>query len=638
MGRFTDSVKELLGQVFGKADFEHVLKDHWDFADSFPEDQRIAMQARPADGPQRKGRGKGKARKLDRTRPMPAPPLPIKKIEIESVPRIGGVDLAMFTGGDDEAEPEVKRLEIKVTAGAPHRADVSADIGVADLPFDDGLGLFGGADSPYPADPYADLEEADVPPALDTLAITGDFQAPESEPAEARSEGAAAPVRLQARPAAMRLERVAAPESGVAPPKPEAPPEEEPVEVAAPPVRLVPVPPPSPDPAADSLGDMLGDDITCASMSGSQANLSISRRPKARVPAEHGPPPESIWDERAVRDAVIADLKQEGAKLADRGARRVLDLLRAAVDTEPLHLPPFPAAAQRLMGRNGLTATDDEVLEVVRSEPTLAGNVVKVANSPFYMAAVPVASLNAAVMRIGLDQVRRVSLAAVVGSSWDVEGFRGPMARMRLHCHAAAVAAESLAGDAGVEPGEAFLAGLLHDAGEALAYRLVRVAAEKATKRGKSWEPDGRLMRKVARRHHQRLGALFLGGWDLAASVAAAMSFHHHPELAEPRFADLVRLIHVADAIAYRGLAHARSRPWRESLMLRAPGATREELDRAVEVDGIAELDVDDLLFQAPRRTDPDRLRGIVRSMLLRLDSSELASLDGGDAFTDTYC
>ena len=372
-------------------------------------------------------------------------------------------------------------------------------------------------------------------------------------------------------------------------------------------------------------------------MSCGTAGMSISRRPKARVPAQHGPAPETIWDERAVRDAVIADLKEEAAAMTDRGSRRILELLRKSVDSEPLHLPPFPAAASRLIGRDGHAPTDDEVLEVVRSEPTLAGNVVKVANSPFYMAAVPVASLNGAVMRIGLDQVRRVSLATVVGSSWEVDGFRVPMARMRLHCHAAALAAESLAPDAGVNSGEAFLAGLLHDAGEALAYRLVRVAAEKASKRGKTWEPDATL-RRVARRHHQRLGALVLGGWDLAASVASAMAYHHHPELAEPRFVDLVRLIHVADAISYRALEHARSRPWRESLVLRSPGATRDELRRAVELDGVDELDVDDLLYQAPRRTDADRLRGIVRSTLLRLDSSELASLDGGDAFTDTFC
>ncbi len=618
MGKFTESVRELFGQVFGKADFEHVLKDHWDFADSFPEDQRLAMQVRSA---RKKGR-KGGVRRLDRTRPMPAPPLPIKKIEVESVPRIGGVDLAMFTGDQEEPEPGAVRLEELVTAGAPHPAADSGGLPSAGLPFDD---LFGGADSPYPADPFAELDEGDAPPALDTLAITGSMRAPEPEP----TPGAPAPLRLQPKPDPVLLEQPVA---------------EEPVVVARPPVRLVPVEPPPvepppPDPAADSIGDMLGDDITCASMSGSAANLSISRRPKAKTPGEHGPPPDSIWDERAVRDAVIADLKEEAAAaLTDRSTRRVLELLRGAVDTEPLHLPPFPAAAQRLIGRGGLQATDDEVLEVVRSEPTLAGNVVKVANSPFYMAAVPVASLNAAVMRIGLDQVRRVSLAALVGSSWDVEGFRGPMARMRLHCHAAAIAAEMLAGEAGVDPGEAFLAGLLHDAGEALVYRLVRVAAEKKPKRGKSWEPDKRVMRRVARRHHQRLGALFLGGWDLAASVASAMAYHHHPEMAEARFADLVRLVHVADAIAYRGLEHVRSRPWKESMALRAPGATREELDRAVEVDGIDQLDVDDLLYQAPRRVDADRLRGVVRSVLLRLDSGELASLDGGDAFTDTYC
>ena len=619
MGRFTDSVKELFGQVFGKADIEHVLQDHWDFADSFPEDQRRAMSPRPPEKAERRGLWWARQGRTDQTRPMPIPPIPIKKPHAESVPRIGVVDLAMFATGD-AAEDTGAGPDIEVTAGAPHPSAGSGGIGASALPFDDDPGLFGGADAPYPADPFADEVEEGAPPAQDTLAITGNFPAPRPEPA---------PVRLQRAPLRMVQQPT---RSG----EPEPPPRLE--EVAKPPVRLVPVPPSLPDPAGASLDEMAGEELSGASLSCATGGISISRRPKARVPGQHGPPPETIWDERAVREAVIADLKEEAATLSDRGARRVLELLRKAVDSEPLHLPPFPAAASRLIGGDGHAPTDDEVLEVVRSEPTLAGNVVKVANSPFYMAAVPVASLNAAVMRIGLDQVRRVALATVVGSSWEVEGFRIPMAQMRLHCHAAALAAESLARDAGVDPGEAFLAGLLHDAGEALAYRLVRVGAEKATKRGKTWEPDPRVMKRIARRHHQRLGALFLGGWDLAASVASAMAFHHHPELAEPRFADLVRLIHVADAIAYRALQHARSRPWRDALAMRAPGATREELARAVEMDGVDGLDVNDLLYQAPRRSDAERLRGIVRSTLLRLDSSELASLDGADAFTDTSC
>jgi len=366
----------------------------------------------------------------------------------------------------------------------------------------------------------------------------------------------------------------------------------------------------------------------------------MSRRPKARSDRDNGQPPESIWDERAIRDAIVADLRKEEGAATDDGNRRVIASLRRQVDNEPLFVPPFPAAARRLLGKDGNRPTDDEVVEIVRSEPILAGNIVKVANSPFYMAAVPVASLNAAVMRIGLDQVRRVSLATVVGSSYEVAGFSRTMSQVRLHCYATAVAAEMLAQQTKIDTGEAFLAGLLHDAGEVLAYALVRKAIDETRRSGGALEPDRLALRKLARRYHCRLGALFLGCWDLAASVAAAMAWHHHPEAADPKFADLVGLVHVSDVLAYRALEHTRTTAWRKASLLRAPGATKEEHEEATATDGVDLIEVDDLLFQAPRHTDADRLRGVARALLLRLDSSEMDSFDGSDAlssFTSTF-
>lgn len=636
MGAFLDSVREVFGQVFGKADFQKVLDDHFEFSETFPEEQRRAMfvpQARERGAARPGGSRRGRAASTEWGPPGKDAPFrgcPAVDRGPASVP----ADLAMFESSGAEEEQEGVLPARRITEGVPHRrasvppGSASSTLRRSDAPpreAEGGLDASGFAllDSPYPADPFAREEDEDEPPALDTLAITGEMEAPHSP--------AAAP------PDPLRLE------SPVARPA-----------VARPPVRLRPVPPP--DPPLATLDDFLAEGEagdSCAeeadrngsatssaagSLAGLSAGASCSRRPRARIHQSHGPPPASIWDDRAIRDAVASDLRREALGLSDAGSRRILAWLRKAIETEPLHLPPFPAAARRLLGKDGGVPTDDEVIEVVKTEPTLAGNVVKVANSPFYMAAVPVTSLGGAVMRIGLDQVRRVSLAAVVGSSWEIEGFQGVAAGIRLHAYATALAAEALAAGTEIDAGEAFLAGLLHDAGEALAYRLVWDAAEKERRKGREWQADPILMRRVARQHHQRLGALFLGGWDLSAGVASAMAFHHHPEAAEPRFLPLVRIIHVADAIAWRGVEHARTRTWRDALALRARGATPDDVSRAVAVDGIDRIPVDDLLFQAPRGFDASRLRGVLRSVLLRLDRSDLSPFDGGDAITDTSC
>ena len=60
---------------------------------------------------------------------------------------------------------------------------------------------------------------------------------------------------------------------------------------------------------------------------------------------------------------------------------------------------------------------------MIKGDPALAGKVVKTANSPFYMAAIPVNSLPRAVTRIGMEETRRICLAAAVASSFQVQGF-----------------------------------------------------------------------------------------------------------------------------------------------------------------------------------------------------------------------
>ena len=99
------------------------------------------------------------------------------------------------------------------------------------------------------------------------------------------------------------------------------------------------------------------------------------------------------------------------------------------------------------------------------------------------------------------------------------------------------------------------------------------------------------------------------------------MAYHHHPEEAEERFLGLVSMVHVADALAERAIRHSKSRAWKVGMAHRGPGATEQEWTRAVDLDGVGEIAVTDLLFQVPPRIDPGALKGVIRSVLLKLES-----------------
>jgi HD-like signal output (HDOD) protein len=140
---------------------------------------------------------------------------------------------------------------------------------------------------------------------------------------------------------------------------------------------------------------------------------------------------------------LIAAARALGALGGGAGAARVLSLL---------YDPAVEIAA---------------VLDCLRAEPGLAARVLKVANAPYYRQAGNIGTVDRAVAVLGLAAIRGVAASGCLdrltpprsGKAFDPERFR-------LHSLAVACAAQELASATGAAvPGEAYMAGLLHDIG-----------------------------------------------------------------------------------------------------------------------------------------------------------------------------
>ncbi|MEE2829102.1 MAG: HDOD domain-containing protein, partial [Myxococcota bacterium] len=205
------------------------------------------------------------------------------------------------------------------------------------------------------------------------------------------------------------------------------------------------------------------------------------------------------------------------------------------------------------------------------------------------------------------------------------------MAGMRTHALAAAMFAELLSAYVGQDPGEAFLAALLHDAGEVATYRLVSVGMRESEKKGEQWRPDRSLLWYLAEHYHPRVGVVFFRNWDLAATVVGAMAYHHHPNWAEDGHRRLALLVHVADLLAERSIEHAQSPQWQATVAVRGPFATDEQRALAAHGDGVEHIPIHDLLEQLPPSFNERRIPGLIRSVLLRLDPDELKPMEAGN-------
>ena len=157
--------------------------------------------------------------------------------------------------------------------------------------------------------------------------------------------------------------------------------------------------------------------------------------------------------------------------------------------TEPLTSAPAVAATTLIsnaIARAGQMATLPEVaLEVMRlaedphctgddlerllsRDPTLSARVLRIVNSAFYGMRREVSSVRTALVVLGFSAVKNIAIAASLARIFRVPALPGGFEPRDLWTHAIGVATASrqIAGRVrGVDPSDAFLAGLMHDIG-----------------------------------------------------------------------------------------------------------------------------------------------------------------------------
>ena len=137
--------------------------------------------------------------------------------------------------------------------------------------------------------------------------------------------------------------------------------------------------------------------------------------------------------------------------------------------TDSIQLPSLPEVAQKIQqafGEDNVSA--DQVANILMLDPAIASKLIRIANSPVYAGLAATETLQAAIVRLGMDTTYKQVMAYAVN-----ELFRGHSSniskRMKhLWAHSRKVAAISrvLAKSTGlVDPEQAMLAGLTHDLG-----------------------------------------------------------------------------------------------------------------------------------------------------------------------------
>jgi HD-like signal output (HDOD) protein len=200
------------------------------------------------------------------------------------------------------------------------------------------------------------------------------------------------------------------------------------------------------------------------------------------------------------------------------------------------------------------SSTARDLHDIIKNDPALSSRLLKVVNSAFYGLPGQIASVDRAIVLLGLSAVKNIAIAASMTHLFDggvaVEGFNG--VEVWRHSIGVAVGARLLTAAQGrpsVE--ESFLAGLIHDLGLLVERQVFpKGIAEVIAKQQAEPSPFCDLEGQVIGADHQAFGSALATKWRFPTSLCTSIGYHHKPmDLAEVN-RELPVLVFVADVLA----------------------------------------------------------------------------------------
>jgi putative nucleotidyltransferase with HDIG domain len=199
-----------------------------------------------------------------------------------------------------------------------------------------------------------------------------------------------------------------------------------------------------------------------------------------------------------------------------------------------------------------------EVTDLVVSDPSLTGHILRTVNSPFYGLVKPVGSVFRAVLLLGHLEVRNIVWRTCLAEAVD-EGSIPPDQLETLWQHAAATSriAYAVAKSTGLHnPDEISTAALLHDVGKLIFLDLWPQRANPFCHPGHA--SDHALL--IAEEDefgigHARLAAELAQSWSLPEDVGSMIENHHLPSYRPPSEVSgnlrAIAAVHVADLLSH---------------------------------------------------------------------------------------
>ncbi len=218
------------------------------------------------------------------------------------------------------------------------------------------------------------------------------------------------------------------------------------------------------------------------------------------------------------------------------------------------NMPPLPQSITQILE---ITKDDKsssrELAKVFERDPTLAVNILKLANSPAYGFASKISTITQAVVCLGLETIKSIALTSSTHEMLNKElpAYSLEEGMLWQHSISCATCARIIAERVKYKDyEEAYIAGLLLDIGKIILSSFAEndffLVSERAEK---NKIPFNIAEQEVLGFDHSQVGGRIIKKWKLPSALVESVQYHHQPNKAETH-KTLTYIMHLADVIS----------------------------------------------------------------------------------------
>ena len=226
----------------------------------------------------------------------------------------------------------------------------------------------------------------------------------------------------------------------------------------------------------------------------------------------------------------------------------IIDILLSKMEKNE-SIPPLSNNSlllQRELTKDSLSL--NKIGNLIKSDPALTSHVLKIANSIFYKGLNQVDNIKEAILRLGVDEIKKITVWAVHQSNFKtkdpfIKKYKTDLWFHSLSCATGALWAANYLDMEKIAP-KAFIAGLLHDMGE-----LYLLTALEKTKLANEIEnyPSEFVLNELIKKFHTDQGYELLKHWNLPEQFLIIARDHHTQDFDQSDL--LLVLIRLVDKI-----------------------------------------------------------------------------------------